>query len=222
MIVPGACFMPKADGNLPMIVSVHAYGYPVDSSLEISSRKYDSARTSEPTWSSYFSSVLSTSLLFYSNTPNAVFDTGVLSTKTMNINVNKTHAIVAYKASWASDLADMSLEFLDSSDNVIAAIKTSTKSTYATKCEKGTSLSSLTEVTNVGTSNPFLLGELTFSSTQVVFTNRLGNLEYVPSFTIDCSATSITKVRASNVRVSTNYTGGTGGAYVFLQQRTLV
>jgi hypothetical protein len=148
-----------------------------------------------------------------------VVDSGVLPTKITSIYTDRIYSFVVYKASWSGDLANLSLEFLDVNDNVLGAIRTSTKSTYAVKCEKGTSLSSMMEITNVGTNNPILAGELSFSSTQIIYTTKHWHYEYIPSFTIDCNASSIVKIRASNVRISSNYTGGTGGAFLYLQQR---
>lgn len=141
-------------------------------------------------------------------------DTNVLSTITFPLNYEHTFHIEAMNSTWSNDLADLSLEFLNASNAVVAAIRTTTTDNYGNYLQYGASLASLANTGGAGYRQTN--GNLTFSATQMIYT-KWNSSNYNDSFAFNCAANTITQVRVSGVRAKSTYTGS-GSAYVLFQR----
>lgn len=141
-------------------------------------------------------------------------DTNVLTTITFPLNYEHTFHLEALNSTWTNDLADMSLEFLNASNAVVAALRTTTTNNYGNYLQYGASLAGLSNAGGAGYRQTN--GDLTFSSTQMVYT-KLNSSNYNDSFAFNCAANTITQVRVSGVRAKSTYTGS-GSAYVLFQR----
>ena len=202
--------------NLPSILAAAiADGYVTKAAPE-----YDITETGESTWSDNFTEFGSSAVLSYVHTPSSVVTTGTLSTKTLNIDITKSYFINCANTSATNDLSNIDLEFLDSSNSVVCAVRNIDSShDYASDLFYGSSLSSLTQTGQAyGTfNNQVTKGNISFTPTALVFTNTATGA-FNTSFSFNCSANTITKVRISNVIATSNSTGGSGIAHVILQK----
>lgn len=178
--------------------------------------KYDIARTSEPTFASYFGEFGSSAMLnmtFYTN-GTAPGDSGTLPAKTLPIDVTRDYILAAVNGFWSGDIADAQFEFLNESGGVVAAIVTldAGAAEFQHFLRYGPSLGSLTTVSqNVGS-----IGTINFSAGLLSFTKFAGtNLN--GSFTLACDALSIRSVRVSGVRVLGTYAGGANDPYAYVR-----
>jgi hypothetical protein len=189
--------------------------------------EYDISETSYDSWDGYFGEYGTNAVLGYAYTAGAsVEDTGVQGTKTIEFDPTISYRFRCYNQSWGGDKADVDLEFLDASDSVVCAIRNIDSSNYlygyGSDLYYGSSLSSLTLAPqyNSGDGAVTTTGYITCSDTAITFTSdTVSTYSNNQSFSFNCAANTITKVRISNARAISNYTGGTGAAFVSLFKR---
>lgn len=189
--------------------------------------EYDISETSYDSWDGYFGEYGTNAVLSYAYTAGAsVEDTGVQGTKTIEFDPTISYRFRCYNQSWGGDKADVDLEFLDASDSVVCAIRNIDSSNYlygyGSDLYYGSSLSSLTLAPqyNSGDGAVTTTGYITCSDTAITFTSdTVSTYSNNQSFSFNCAANTITKVRISNARALSNYTGGTGAAYISFFKR---
>lgn len=176
---------------------------------------YNPGATGDSEWANNYGELGAHSNVSYRvGAAGAGADTNVLSTATFDIDPTHTFHIEAMNSTWSNDLADISLEFLNASDAVVAAIRTTTTGNYGNYLQYGATLGSLSNAGGAGYRQTN--GQISFSSTQLIYTaNNTSN--YNASFTFNCSGLTITKVRVSGVRAKSTYTGS-GSAQVLFQR----
>lgn len=152
-------------------------------------------------------------LFRYNQTRNPVtIESGVFD----YFNIDWVLRFNAYNACWDADYCNVTIEFLDQVDSVIAILKTVKDSNpYRHRVEYGVSSSSLTMATQVGP-YPNTTGDITFTDNSIVYTN-IRSTNYNDSFTINCPAYLIRKIRISNLYVDSSWTGGLCSAGVDLR-----
>jgi hypothetical protein len=211
MIVPGSAFLPSAAFISPqsyLVCVVANSGSVVKHRPDL-----DVAETGEATWKARFLETKDIGLFNYT-WGSGVQDTGTLSTKTIVLPRLKRMFFYAYKSSWTGDISDVDLEFLDDSDSVIAAIRVRASGAYTVSMQYGASLSSLTTASTTGLPWYHAQGHFTFSGTHLTYTNVANS--WISAWSLACSADTIKKVRASNVRCKSNYTAAPDNARVQL------
>lgn len=168
--------------------------------------KYNVNSVGNATWNHYFSEFSSVGAFNYVRNPNAVIDTGIAPTKTIDIDIMRSLVLLSYNASASGDTAQGDFEFLDINDNVVCAIKVVSGS-YSNNLYYGPTLAT---ANNLAPVNGYakVYGTLSFTNSGLRYdagfiTNVVTNFVYP----IDVSA--VKKVRVSNLRAISNYTSGT-------------
>lgn len=187
----------------------------------------DISETTLETWDGYFSEYGEDAVLSYvGGNGISVEDTGVLSTKTLPFDTSLEYRFHCANTCWTDDLANIDLEFLNSSNAVVCAVRnTDSSHNYASDLFYGASLSSMTQTGQATGSfnNQVTIGYITFTDTAIVFTSTAsaeGSNAFNQSFSFNCAASTITQVRISNVRAKSTYTSGAGcAAYVVFHKR---
>ncbi len=194
--------------NLPESLLVSLWAWRRDSGAYDS---YNIANTEEPTWESYFGELGSENALLrmVNYTELGVADTGVMPTKTVPIDPDRSYELIVGSDAGVEgleDVAEAQFEFLDASGNVIAAmVFEMVPFTVQHRLKLGTSLDTLFNVPL--TEEVSTWGTLVMSPGQLILTRKF--ISSNTGFTFDCDAMSIRQVRISNARVASTYTGGT-------------
>lgn len=149
-------------------------------------------RTDQPTWDEYFSQVvgLGSVRFVFASTGTAhlpwqvntfdVFDKNwVLDVKTYALNAG------AQK---------FTFELLDANNNVVAAVKSEGIGDFESTLEYGANLSTLTSATATD-ARPLTEGKLTFTDTQMIFTNNRTDSRGNKSFIFNADIASVVKIR---------------------------
>ena len=180
---------------------------------------YDIANTGESTWPSYFGEFGSGAVLGWDETAGTA-DTGAIPVSPVTLPFDPTldHTLQCYSGSSTSSDAKADIEFLDDSNNVIAAIRVNHDyiGTYGSQIEIGASL-----ITLGAPSKGFVAvyGRIEFTGTGIDFVNEYPAAGGAAGVSYPCDTTLITQVRMSNVR-ATEVTGlGTAVAVVIFQRR---
>lgn len=182
-------------------------------SNNVTNVKHDPSATGDVDWQDNYGELGAHSNTVYNpGSAGAGYDTGVLPNITFNLDPTHTFYIRGLNSSWAGDKAEMNLEFLNASDAVVAALKTVDNGNYGHDLKYGATLAGA--VASGGAGYKQTDGVLTFSSTQMIFTSNIST-NYNASFTFNCSANTITKVRISGVRAKSTYTGNASALILF-------
>ena len=181
--------------------------------------EWDIANIEEPTWASYFTEFGSSAVLGWDETAGTA-DTGTIpvSPVTLPFYPEFHHTLRAYSGGSFSSDAKADIEFLDSSNNVIAAIRVSHDyiGFYGSQMQIGASLTTLGAPLK---STIAVYGRLEFNGTSLDYINEFPVFGGTASVSYSCDTTLITQVRMSECRaVETN---GAGVAFVLLQRRLL-
>lgn len=178
------------------------------------SQSQDSTNTSLPSWVNNFSETIDIGVFAYIYT-SVVGNTGVLPTKTIPLNLLKDYVfyLEGRNATWDPDYCDVDLEFLDASDNVLAAIRLKYDGAYRHGMWYGASLASLTKAAQSG-GFPQTFGNLSFTASAMVYNNTAGS-NYNASWSFACNPANFAKIRVSNLRVQSSYTSAAGGNAFF-------
>lgn len=176
------------------------------------SPELDKSDSNTATWDEYFSHVMDTGLLNYLSS-DASDITIPTETKVIDqFNIDWQMLIYGTNATWGDDTHTWTLEFLNDSGNVMAAIKSEKDGTYRSGLWYGSSLSSLTKAGQYG-SYPRTTGYLTFDELGIHYENTRGS-NYNKSFHYSVDLSVVTKVRVSGTARSTYSGGGTAGGYI--------
>lgn len=116
-----------------------------------------------------------------------------------------------HNGTWSNDKCDFDIEFLDNSNNVIAALRCRADGNYRHGFWYGPNLSSLTKALQYG-SYPKTNGILTFSNTSLIWTHDPAQPHQNKSFTLaGVDMSSVVRMRLTNMLATSTYTGGAGG-----------
>ncbi|MBL0918048.1 MAG: hypothetical protein IBJ14_05055 [Hydrogenophaga sp.] len=174
--------------------------------------------TGRPTWSSYFSEFGAAAVLAYRDYnigAEVPQDTGVQPTKTLPFEPDRQYRVLISSGFWSNGVCPFQFEFLNAAGATVCVVKSQGfigppedvsvpgGGSFRHRVRYGTSLSTPStagpENGGVQTSGVFACAPGEFS-----FTTNSGSSD-TSSFTISCNAMSITAVRISNCRVSSNY-----------------
>lgn len=134
--------------------------------------------------------------------------------------IGKTFKLVCQNGTWTNTTADLSMEFLDDFDNVIAVLKVERDGYYRNGIWYGNSWGSLTRSGSSG-SYPTTNGELTFYEDKIVYINKSGSSNgWNTDFTYtNVNLYKVTKIRVTKLYCWQDYTGGTGtSAMAYLKE----
>lgn len=173
---------------------------------------HDKLATDGANWDAYFAETLNIddaeNRIRYSIGNGSMSSLPWLTSNYPGFNKGWTIYLSSSCGCWSGDDNDADFEFLDSGGNVIAAIRTRPDGTYRSGLWYGPNLSSLTKAPQSG-SYPNTAGDLTFTTSSMVFTNTKGS-NYNGSWTLGgIDVDSIVSIRATMLSES-NYTGGNG------------
>ena len=178
------------------------------------SQSQDPTNIDLPTWWDNFSETIDIGVFAYIYT-SGVGNTGVLPTKNISLSFIKDYVfnLIASNSTFTPDYCDVDLEFLDASDNVIAAIRLKNDGSWRHGMWYGASLASLTKAGQVGSSYQ-TDGKLSFTASAMVYTNTRGT-NHNASWSFACNPADFAKIRVSSLRVQSSYTSAAGGAAYF-------
>ncbi|MGE6162264.1 hypothetical protein ACLHZ7_15255 [Aeromonas salmonicida] len=177
---------------------------------------YDVTAISNPNWYNLYGETADIGVFSYVFNPAGLANTGVIPTKTIAMAVRDVvFRLDLRNAVLTPDYCDMDLEFLDAGGVVLAAIRTRWDAAYRHGLWYGPNLATLTKAAQLG-SYPQTSGSLSFTDSAIIFTTDTGTNKN-QSFSITCNTLAITQLRFSNLRAQSSYTGGTGGAYVYVE-----
>lgn len=145
--------------------------------------------------------------------------TAIAPTVTYAIDTTRSFKFFGSNANWYPDFAIIAVEFLDSSDTVVAAFKTF-QNLYGINVKYGPNLSNLTTTAGSATTFPQPGGTFSFNSTQLVFVTD--NSYDISNFTFNCAASTIKKIRVSELFTQSTWTGGNvGGAHIYFYDASI-
>ena len=200
-------FLPKG-----MLLSVHA---------GTGGKEYNHTQTTEPTWNEWFSQTIDIGLFVATN--RDCWSTRTAPDKTLELfTPTDEWYIGCLCGSYSYDEASMDVEFLDESNQVIAAIRTRRDKSrlYSLNMFYGSSLSNLTMATTYG-SYPSGYGYLKFSDTGMEWTpDKLhghGKAYGQNPWSFNADFSSVTKIKFSNCLAVSNY-NGPAAAYVTIRR----
>lgn len=185
----------------------------------IGSSKYrndlDVTKTTEPTWDEYFSKTLDIANIKYTHQDTSASVDSNAPYKVIDFfDINSVLRIFAYNGSAQNDVVQSSLEILDASDNVLAAVKVDRINQFRNELYYGTSLANLTK-TGVTGQYPQTHGNLSFTASGMTYDN-LSSTNFNHSFSFSVDLTNATKVRVFGYARATAI-GGNGGAGAYIR-----
>lgn len=210
---------------LPQSLMVSVHSYRRDSTFY---DKYDITKTTETTWSSYFSefgeaAVLKMNAYTNGTAPGDTDTAGGVPSKVLPIDRTRTYALQASNAFWSGDICAFNLEFLDSGGNVVCAIWSEgfrSGVDFSHYLRYGPSLALYATAPLPGTPAHWTNGTISFTEDKVIHTAGPWASDGVGSngsFEFPCAANTITQVRVSGVRCKSTYTGGAANPAAFVR-----
>ena len=177
---------------------------------------YNIANTGEATWDSYFGEFGSSAVLGWDETAGTA-STGDIPVSPVILPFDATlvHTLQSYRGSGGGSDAKADIEFLDISDNVIAAIRVAPDGTYGSEISMG---SSLVTLGTPSTGSAIVYGRLEFIGTSIDYINEHPVFGGAANTSFSCDTTAITQVRISSVR-ALEATGLSTVAFVIFQRR---
>lgn len=190
------------------------FSYLINSAAMSGARSYpawDSTNTAHEFWETNFGPMINTGAFRYAKSTGAA-STGVWAQDINTFNVGWELEVHCSNGTWSNDKCDFDIEFLDSSNNVIAALRGRADGNYRHGLWYGPSLASLTKALQSG-SYPRTNGILTFSNTSIIWTHDAANAHQNKSFTLaGVDMSSVVRMRLTNMLATSTYTGGAGGS----------
>lgn len=174
---------------------------------------WDISATAEPTWSENFEYVQDV-LLYNTISVRGIANIAYSSKVIDSFNINWVLQLMAVARTASSDIALLTLEFMDASDNVIAAIKSSGYSESKTTLWYGLSLDNMTNAGSTGV-NPRTYGDLSFTNTTVTYNNISGG-DFNNSFYFNADMARVRKVRVASEARSSSTAGSFAGSSIRL------
>lgn len=203
-----------------VLVSVMATRADTDAFIE-----WDSLATDQATWDSYFSEFHAIGAMDFTRytTAEGGGEAGSVSSLTaLAIDVGATYRLSALNAFWAGDDCQFSLEFLNSSGEIVAIIMTDGRASgeaFSHYLFYGSSYASLTRGTFIGSPPHCTNGFVTFEAGALKFTrDRLASDVYSnDDFAFACDSLSIKSVRAISVFARSTYSGPIEDPYAYVR-----
>jgi len=172
--------------------------------------KSDPALTSNVDWDSNFGPAISSGLFKYKYMPSSAALTDAMGSWTLPFDVNHQLFINVQAMTVSADYATVTIEFLNASDAVFAALSAKEYSNYNMRLYYGPSLASLTYPGKYG-SYSVVRGWLSFTSAGITYTDdnttNYGNVTF--GYAVDLS--TVTQIRISSVRANSSYLSAGGG-----------
>jgi hypothetical protein len=183
--------------------------------VNLSSSRFDYTQTGMDTWAADYERYDGAGVYFYKDNDGNLQATQ--ATKTINeFFIDRAYQISCYNGGDDSNnYCNMSVEFLDSADNVVAALQTNRNGAYTHTFKYGASLASLVLAPKTG-AYPQTDGILTFDNDTLYYEGRDGVSSGVyTDFSFSCDMASVAKIRFSNVRVGSGFDANATGQVFF-------
>ena len=165
-------------------------------------QKYDFNNTSSATYNEYYNNTKSFAALIYKRGSGSVTITSpIIINKSI---LNKSFNIFAQNGCWSNSQINVTMEILDSFNNVIAALKWNRVNTFSHFMYYGTNLSNLTQTAYKG-SYPGTFGTLHFKEDRIEFIHDDNYSHTNTSFIFNVNLIDAKSIRVANLYAEEDY-----------------
>jgi len=166
--------------------------------------KYDFNNITLPTYNEYYKNTKSFAALFYHRGNPAIvpnLTTPIIINKSI---LNTKFNITAQNGCWSNSEIYVTIEILDSNNNVIAALKWQWVNTYSHFMYYGANLSSLTQTSYVG-QYPGTFGDIYFKDDRIEYTHNSAYAHNNSSFIFNVDLRDAKSLRVANLKSYEDY-----------------